>query len=155
MQRKLLDSIVRFVSDVDRDILNAPVASEDLADAIRHMTASSTSRMDGLTAVFYQVCPAVFGECLSIEFADRLKRGVLLPLKRKSAVVLLYKKKLGVEPGNYRPIALVQVDVKILSKALTYQLQHVVLDLIHPDQKGFVNPPSCPVPCGSARLGDE
>ena len=30
------------------------------------------------------------------------------------------------------------VDVKVLSKALTYRLQSVMLDLIHPDQKGFV-----------------
>ena len=40
--------------------------------------------------------------------------------------------------GNYRPIALVQVDVKVLSKALTYRIQQVISDLIHPDQKGSV-----------------
>ncbi|KAF1331476.1 putative Pollike protein, partial [Globisporangium splendens] len=123
MQRKLLDSIVRFTSETDRDILNAPVTSHDLADAIRHMKATSAPGMDGLTAGFYQVAPDVFGECLSI---------------RKSAVVLLHKKGSRAQPGNYRPIALVQVDVKVLSKALTYRLQQVILDLIHPDQKGFV-----------------
>ena len=31
-----------------------------------------------------------------------------------------------------------QVDVKVLSKALTYRLLRVIPDLIHPDQKGFV-----------------
>ncbi|KAF1329066.1 putative Pollike protein, partial [Globisporangium splendens] len=138
MQRNLLDSIVRFTSETDRDILNAPVASHDLADAIRHMKATSAPGMDGLTAGFYQVAPDVFGECLSIVFNDRLRRGVLLPSQRKSAVVLLHKKGSRAQPGNYRPIALVQVDVKVLSKALTYRLQQVILDLIHPDQKGFV-----------------
>ncbi|KAF1331469.1 putative Pollike protein, partial [Globisporangium splendens] len=138
MQRKLLDSIVRFTSETDRDILNAPVTSHDLADAIRHMKATSAPGMDGLTAGFYQVAPDVFGECLSIVFNDRLQRGVLLLSQRKSAVVLLHKKGSRAQPGNYRPIALVQVDVKVLSKALTYRLQQVILDLIHPDQKGFV-----------------
>ncbi|KAF1331450.1 putative Pollike protein, partial [Globisporangium splendens] len=138
MQRKLLDSIVRFTSEMDRDILNAPVTPNDLADAIRHMKATSAPGMDGLTAGFYQVAPDVFGECLSIVFNDRLRRGVLLPSQRKSAVVLLHKKGSRAQPGNYRPIALVQVDVKVLSKALTYRLQQVILDLIHPDQKGFV-----------------
>ena len=138
MQRKLLDSIMRFVSEVDRAILNAPVTAADLASAIRHMKASSAPGMDGLTAGFYQVAPDVFGECLSIVFNDRLRLGVLLPSQRKSAVVLLHKKGSRAEPGNYRPIALVQVDVKVLSKALTYRLQQVILDLIHPDQKGFV-----------------
>ncbi|KAF1315212.1 putative Pollike protein, partial [Globisporangium splendens] len=138
MQRNLLDSIVRFTSETDRDILNAPVTSHDLADAIRHMKATSAPGMDGLTAGFCQVAPDVFGECLSIVFNDRLRRGVLLPSQRKSAVVLLHKKGSRARPGNYRPIALVQVDVKVLSKALTYRLQQVILDLIHPDQKGFV-----------------
>jgi exonuclease III len=47
MQRKLLDSIVRFVTEVDRAILNAPVTASDLASAIRHMKASSAPGMDG------------------------------------------------------------------------------------------------------------
>ncbi|KAF1328542.1 putative Pollike protein, partial [Globisporangium splendens] len=138
VQRKLLDSIVRFTSEMDRDILNAPVTSHDLADAIRHMKATSAPGMDGLTAGFYQVAPDVFGECLSLVFNDQLRRGVLLPSQRKSAVVLLHKKGSRAQPGNYRPIALIPVDVKVLSKALTYRLQSVVPDLVHTDQKGFV-----------------
>jgi hypothetical protein len=138
MQRKLLDSIVRSVPEIDRAILNAPVVAADLANAIRHMRATSAPGMDGLTAGFYQVAPDVFGECLSIVFSYQLRRGVLLPSQRKSAVVLLHKKGSRAQPGNYRPIALIPVDVKVLSKALTYRLQQVILDLIHPDQKGFV-----------------
>ncbi|KAG3198981.1 hypothetical protein PC129_g24225 [Phytophthora cactorum] len=92
IQRKLLDSIVCFVSEIDRAILSAPVTTADLTSAIRHMKATSAPGMDGLTAGFYQVAPVVFGECLSIVFNDRLQCGVLLPSQRKSAVVLLHKK---------------------------------------------------------------
>jgi hypothetical protein len=138
MQRKLLDSIVCFVAEIDRAVLNAPVTASDLASAIRHMKATSAPGMDGLTAGFYQVAPDVFGECLSIVFNDQLRRGILLPSQRKSAVVLLHKKGSRAQPGNYRPIALIPVDVKVLSKALTYRLQSVVPDLVHTDQKGFV-----------------
>lgn len=138
MQRKLLDLIVRFASEIDLAILNAPVTASDVASAIRHMRATSALGMDGLTAGFYQVSPDVFGECLSIVFKDRLRRGELLLSQRKSAVVLLHKKGSRADPGNYLPIALIQVDVKVLSKALTYRLQHVIVDLIYPDQKGFV-----------------
>uniref|UniRef100_A0AAV1VNP9 Reverse transcriptase domain-containing protein n=1 Tax=Peronospora matthiolae TaxID=2874970 RepID=A0AAV1VNP9_9STRA len=138
MQQKLLNSITRVVSDVDHAILNAPVTPTDLAAAIRHMKSTSAPGMDGLTAGFYQVAPDVFGACLSLVFNNRLLHGTLLPSQRKSAVVLLHKNGSRASPGNYRPISLVQVDVKVLSKALTYRLQHVIMDLIHPDQKGFV-----------------
>ena len=77
-QRKLLDSVSCFVSDSDRTMLDAELTSADLAGAIRHMKASSSPGMDGLTAGFYQVAPDVFGECLAIVFNDRLQRGELL-----------------------------------------------------------------------------
>ncbi|KAF1328370.1 putative Pollike protein, partial [Globisporangium splendens] len=137
-QQTLIDSIIRVLSELDREILNAPVTASDLADSIRHMKASSAPGMDGLTAGFYQVAPDVFGECLSIVFNDQLRRGILLPSQRKSAVVLLYKKGSRAEPGNYRPITLMPVDVKALSKTLTFRLQSVVCSLIHTDQKAFV-----------------
>ena len=138
IQHKLLNSISRFVSEIDRGILDAPITASELASAIRHMRATSAPGMDGLTASFYQVAPDVFGECLRIVFTDRLRHGELLPSQRKSAVVLLHKKGSRADPGNYRPIALIQVDAKVLSKALTYRLQQVIPDLILPDQKGFV-----------------
>ncbi|KAF1327938.1 putative Pollike protein, partial [Globisporangium splendens] len=137
-QQTLIDSIIRVLSELDREILNAPVTASDLADSIKHMKASSAPGMDGLTAGFYQVAPDVFGECLSIVFNDQLRRGILLPSQRKSAVVLLYKKGSRAEPGNYRPITLMPVDVKALSKTLTFRLQSVVCSLIHTDQKAFV-----------------
>ncbi|CAI5747278.1 unnamed protein product [Peronospora destructor] len=137
-QRKLLDSVVRVLPTLDRDILDMEIGAADLELAIKHMKANSSPGMDGLTAAFYQVAPAIFGECLALVFNDRLGRGALLASQRKSAVILLHKKGSCADPGNYRPISLMQVDVKVLSKALTFRLQTVIGKLIHPDQKGFV-----------------
>ena len=53
-------------------------------------------------------------------------------------MVFLHKKGLRAEPGNNRPITLMQVDVKVMSKVLAYCLQQVIPDVIHSDQKGFV-----------------
>ncbi|OWZ16095.1 Pol Polyprotein, partial [Phytophthora megakarya] len=64
--------------------------------------------------------------------------GRLLASQRKSCVSLLYKKGDQRDPGNYRPISLMQVDVKILSKTLAHRLQKVHPLLIHPEQKGFI-----------------
>lgn len=69
-QRKLFDSIIHLVSDFIRDFLNAPVTAATLSSAIRHMKASSAPGLKGLTAGFYQVAPAMFGECLSIVSYD-------------------------------------------------------------------------------------
>ncbi|DAZ93972.1 TPA: hypothetical protein N0F65_008701 [Lagenidium giganteum] len=114
-QRQLLASIQKRLSTLEQEVLNAPVTSEDLASAIKHMRANSAPGLDGLTAGFYQTAPA-----------------------RKSAVGLLFKKGSRADPGNYRPISLMQVDVKALSKALTFRLQAFLPQFIHADQKAFV-----------------
>ena len=91
LKRTLLSTVVRAVSSLELDILDNPVTAADLAAAIRHMRATSSPGMDGLTAGFYHIAPDVFGECLSIVFRDRLHRSTLLPSQRKSTAVLLHK----------------------------------------------------------------
>ena len=39
---------------------------------------------------------------------------------------------------NFRPISLINIDVKILNKILTNQIQHHVKKLIHHNQVGFI-----------------
>ncbi|CEG47097.1 uncharacterized protein PHALS_03752 [Plasmopara halstedii] len=63
-QRQLLDSVLRFVTDSDRERLNAELTTADLVCAIRHMKATSSPDMDGLLAGLYQVAPDVFGNRL-------------------------------------------------------------------------------------------
>lgn len=137
-QSRLLHSVTTRLDEVERLALNEDISPEDLTMALKHMRASSAPGMDGLTAGFYQVAPDTFGECLSIVFNYQLQCGMLLPSQRKSAICLLHKKGSRAEPSNYRPIALMQVDVKALSKVLTFRLQRCISKLIHQDQKAFV-----------------
>jgi ribonuclease HI/exonuclease III len=56
----------------------------------------------------------------------------------KGWICPLYKKGEHTEPGNYRPITLLNSDYKVMTKALTMRLTTVVAKMIHPDQAGFV-----------------
>ena len=59
---------------------------------------------------------------------------------RKQATITLLEKK-GKDRRfikNWRPISLINVDVKIASKAIARRLEQILLDLIHPNQNGFI-----------------
>ena len=56
-----------------------------------------------------------------------------------SLISLLLKK--GKDPNqcsNWRPISLINTDVKLFSKILSRRLEVILPKLIHPDQSGFV-----------------
>lgn len=42
------------------------------------------------------------------------------------------------QPSSYRPISLLNIDAKILSKIVAIRLARIMLDLIHPAQAGFI-----------------
>lgn len=69
--------------------------------------------------------------------AFNLKTGQL-PITRANILLLKPGKKKMAAPSSYRPISLLQRDVKILAKVLAIRLNRDVLTIVHSDQAGFM-----------------
>lgn len=133
-----LDAIDRRFCEEDQDMLSSSLIVDEFVATINNMTLNSSPGMDGLTASFYQVAPIIFGEGLCIVYINYLQSGRLSQSQCQSTIALLYKKGGRTCPGKYRPIALIRVDLKVVSKTLALRLQLVLSKLIHSDQKAFV-----------------
>ena len=59
-------------------------------------------------------------------------------IKKRRIIFILKKGKIPTKPESYRPISLLEVFYKILSKLLSKQLNSYLTQLVHPDQFGFV-----------------
>lgn len=63
-----------------------------------------------------------------------------MPTGSQAYIKLLAKKgKDPTLPGSYRPISLINLDAKILSKMIASRLAHILPTLIHTAQAGFVS----------------
>ncbi|KAF0697357.1 Aste57867_11958 [Aphanomyces stellatus] len=102
------------------------------------MVPHKSPGMDGFPAAFYQLDSHTFGAILAIVLRYQFERGELLGLQRRSAITLLFKGGDRANPGNFRPISLIPVEVKALSRVLCYRLRDIIPQLIHPIQTGFV-----------------
>ena len=94
---------------------------------------------DGLNKTFYEH----FWDDLKLYFINSLKHskidGILSISQRQAVIKLIEKKdrdKIFVK--NWRPISLLDVDTKILSKSLAEKLKNVLLDLISSNQTAYV-----------------
>jgi hypothetical protein len=118
------------------------VSKKSIRTAINAMKIGRTPGTDGLPIEFYELLlklengePILNWLCVVYNHAH--SQNVLPPTMRQIQVKLLFKKGTRIErrcPLNYRPISLLNVDYKILSKTLALAMAEVMPHIISPDQ---------------------
>ena len=130
-----LDTINLTLSEDDARALNRPITKEEVHKAIKNMRKGKSPGNDGLTAEFYQQ----FGEFLEDEITELMNNIMLsgeLPKSQKEATLkLLFKKGDHRHLKNWRPVSLLNVDYKILSKIMTFRLSEYMEKITPIEQK--------------------
>ena len=133
-QNKLLRNVHTSVSRQDRDALDAPFTLAELQAAVRSLKPGKSPGLDGLPIEFYQrFWPLLQHHYLS--YVNAVQASHLDPWKNTSITALLYKNRGDANDlTNYRPISLINVDVKIITKVLTTRLRTVLPSILHHSQ---------------------
>ena len=132
------DKVHMLTSDQYRIMLE-DFTMVELYAALKTMKSTSAPGNDGLTMKFYLHFWDLVGVDLfnSLEFS--FEQGKLSNSQRQGIIKLLPKKLRNLLlVSNWRPIILLNVDYKILAKVFAVRLKDILPDLIHPDQRGFV-----------------
>ena len=121
------------------DLLNKLVTEQELYKALCTMKTDKVPGINGLTVEFFctfwpQISKLVHGALMEGGIKGKMSasqcRGVLHLVPKKNSDLLSVCK--------WRPITLLTVEYKLLSKALALRLREVLPDLVHLDQKGFI-----------------
>ena len=126
------------LSDFQTQVMNEEISEQELLNALK-MKPSSSPGLDGLTVKFYIHFWDLIEEDLVKSYKYSFEQGRLSPSQRQGLIKLLPKKLRNLLfLNNWRLISLLNVDCKILTKLFAARLKDIMLDLIHPDQCGFV-----------------
>jgi len=123
------------VSNEDNDILSQDINKEEILLALKAMERNKSPGSDGLTVEFYLKFFDLFGNLLKCIYDKCFELGYMSPSQKLSYITLLCKdKNNSTDVKNYRPISLLNVDRKIVSKVLTNRLGNVLPSIISDSQ---------------------
>lgn len=119
--------------------LDVPISLLEIKTVIKDLPNGKSPGPDGYTNAYYKKYSEVLTEPMCAYFTA-LASGTVMPKEALMAHITVLPKE-GKDhsmPGSYRPISLLNTDIKILAKILANRLKPILPSLIHPDQTGFI-----------------
>lgn len=119
--------------------LGNPVTTAEIREAIKSLQCNKSPGPDGYTAEYYKTFVDLLAPVLRDVYNEAFLKSRLPETFSKATISLILKKeKDPLLCNSYRPISLLNVDFKILSKVLALRLQQVLPNIISQDQTGFM-----------------
>jgi hypothetical protein len=118
--------------------LEADFTADDVTEAIISMKGLAAPGPDGLPAMFYHTYWEIINkEVINTVLQVLNNKGDPTPYNN-TYICLIPKKKDPTHPGDYRPISLCNVILKIITKTIANRIKLILPDVISPNQSVFV-----------------
>ena len=133
-QEKLLSNIKKRISSEQKQKLDASINLDELFAAVFGMEEGKSPGLDGIPIEFYKEFWSEIKH-LYLAFINKVKTKAFPTGKNTSVTKIIYKKTGEIYLlTNYRPISLINVDIKILTKVLATRLKYILPSIIHVSQ---------------------
>ena len=126
------------LSEEEQEPLETELTLKELKDALASFANNSPGE-DGFTKEFYKFFFDLLWKDLLNSYNEPFHKGELSISQRRGILTLMPKEDIKLtDLKNWRPISLLNLDYKILSKILDKRLEQFLPNLMHSDQTGFV-----------------
>ncbi|KAK3908760.1 Transposon TX1 uncharacterized 149 kDa protein [Frankliniella fusca] len=130
----ILAAATKVLDDADNEALCRPFTVDEVYAAVKKCPRRKSPGADGLQGEFYVGAWGVVGEALT-EFLNAVwERRRVPPAMSRGIITLIPKKPRPVVAKDFRPITLLDVDVKTLDRLMTERLSTFQDRLLHPNQ---------------------
>ena len=130
---------IPILSEERSQTCEGPITESELLNALKSMPNNKSPGNDGLTKEFYET----FWEEIKTPLCNSIKKSYQngeLSISQRQAVIKLIEKKDKDKKliKNWRPISLLNIDTKLISKVLAERLKKVLPSLISKNQTAYV-----------------
>ncbi|KAJ3583052.1 hypothetical protein NHX12_034520 [Muraenolepis orangiensis] len=136
-REELLEGLPQL-SPEEKAALDLEQTLEELTGAVNQMASGRVPGIDGLSGEFLKHFWGIIGADLHGVFSECFRTGSLLASCRRAVLSLLPKKGDLALLKNWSPVALLTVDYKVLSRALSNRLKGILEMVMHQDQTYYI-----------------
>jgi hypothetical protein len=139
--RNIVESVSVVKNKITNDmyqIFNEKFTRDEVGQAVRDMKAIAALGPDGLPALFYHNYWDIIGEDITNMALDILNNNGDPSSLNFTHICLIPKINIPSTPSDFRPIALCNVSLKIITKTLANRIKLILPTLISPNQSAFI-----------------
>lgn len=131
----LLQHIKARVEEEDKKDCDEEIKEEEIIQAIESLKSKKSPGIDGIVNEFYKIFKNEISKILKEVYDEIFKKKELDQRMSMGLMKLIYKRK-GDKKSlkNYRPITMLNADLKILAKILSSRLKNVLPKIIETNQ---------------------
>lgn len=119
--------------------MDADLTQAEFEEALAQMPLNKAPGPDGFPVEFYKALWPTVGPTYYRMAREILNTGLLSSNMNSANISLILKPDKDPSlPTSYRPISLINTDLKIICKAIARRLEKITPYIIHPDQTGFI-----------------
>ncbi|KAJ1155452.1 hypothetical protein NDU88_008182 [Pleurodeles waltl] len=135
----LNDITLARVSQATKDRLDEALDLTEITNAIASLASGKTPGPDGFPAELYRKCSDILAPHLLEMYKEAEEKGHF-PSGVDQATIVVIPKTQPPSPNcsAYRPISLLNTEIKVLASILATRLKEAMPALVHPDQCGFM-----------------
>ena len=129
----------KVLTQADNELIKGHITKEEIRRAIKELSLNKSPAGDGITAEFYQMFQNRVIPILQEVYNNIWLKGELAESMKNGIIQLIFKKKGSVtDLICWRPISLLTIDYKILTKIIANRLKSCIHDLVNPFQTSGV-----------------
>ena len=132
------------ISEESQQICDKTIDFDEVCKTVDGLANNKSPGMDGIPVEFYKKFWNQIGEYVYDSFIQAFDKGELSDSQRKGVINLIPKKDKDLTNlKSWRPLSILNTDYKIIAKVLSYRLKTGLMDIINPDQIGYMQNRYC------------
>ena len=130
--------ITSKLSEEQKLFMDRKPEPDEMKKVIEAMKINKSPGIDGIPVEFYKVFWNSIEKLFSNMVQESWENNALTTSMNTGILTLIHKGGDHENLKNYRPISLTNCDYKIIAFVFAERLQHVISDIIHTDQSGYI-----------------